>query len=392
MPLSRRHRLVLTVAWFALCTVVITGLVAELLLRFERERNWRATERFRASNVFFAHSLDLNAGTRSLWRRPWHKYEPGARAEIVAGGERFLIEINSLGYRTREFTPRKPEGTIRVLCIGGSTTVAGRTNDETYPALLEKKLKQRWPGLPLEVLNLGISGVTSEQWRDQLPKLLAFEPDVVVQYDAINDIYWLHLKRFAAEHRWRRRLHDSLLFERLLGFEPAELDAHLQGTMDRFVEMDRRCREAGAAYLTASFASPDASRATEVVRRHLDANAEFWTRFFPLRSYAAYSAILARHNAFLVETLRRHHVNGVLVHEQLTDPGLFIDACHFTPEGIGRLADTLLPAVADLVEDRPAFRQWRAGYALDSEAARASRQGRSGATPVAKSRPLSSTE
>jgi lysophospholipase L1-like esterase len=391
MTLSRRRRLILTVAWFALCAAVILGLSAELWLRALRERNWRATERFRASNIFFAHALDLNAGTRSLWRRPWHKYEPGARAEIVAGGERFLIEINSLGYRTREFSPRKPEGTVRVLCIGGSTTVAGRTNDETYPAILETRLKERWPGLPLEVLNLGISGVTSEEWRHRLPKLLAFSPDVVVQYDAINDIYWLHLKRFAAEHPGRRLLQGSLLFERLRGFDAAELDAHLRGTMDRFVEMDKGFREAGTAYLAASFASPDAARASEEVRRHLDANAEFWTRFFPLRSYAAYSAILARHNAFFVETTDRHHVNRVLVHEQLTDPDLFIDACHFTPEGIGRLAEAMLPAVSDLVEDRPAFRRWRAGYEA-SEAARASRQGRGGGTPAAASRPLSSTE
>jgi hypothetical protein len=36
-----------------------------------------------------------------------------------------------------------------------------------------------------------------------------------------------------------------------------------------------------------------------------------------------------------------------------------IDVCHFTPEGIERLADTLLPGVAELVEDTAAYRAWR---------------------------------
>jgi hypothetical protein len=182
---------------------------------------------------------------------------------------------------------------------------------------------------------------------------------VVVQYDAINDVYWIDLKGFAAAHPWRRRLHESLLFERLDGLGPAELDPYLQATMDRFAEMDRRFRERGVAYLAGSFAGPDVRRATEEQRRHLDTNAEFWTRFFPLRSYDRYAAILARHNALFLETTARHRINRVLVHEQLTDPNLFIDACHFTPEGIGLLAEAFLPAVADLVADRPAFRAWQ---------------------------------
>jgi hypothetical protein len=125
--------------------------------------------------------------------------------------------------------------------------------------------------------------------------------------------------------------------------------------------MDQAFRGRGVAYLAGSFAGPDASRTAEEFRRHLDTNAEFWTRFFPLRSYDRYAAILARHNALFVDTTARHHINRVLVHEQLDDPALFIDACHFTPAGIRRLAEVFRPAVADLVDDRPAFRQWSTG-------------------------------
>jgi len=357
-------RRALAALWLGLAGLAIFGLAGELWLRIRWERAWKASASFRAGNVFFANSAEMNAGDRSLWHKPWRKYEPGARVELQAGGERFVIAINRLGYRTREFSPEKPAGTVRVLCIGGSTTVAGRTNDETYPALLEAKLRRRWPGLPLEVLNLGVSGVDSEDWLGWLDKLLSFDPDVIVQYEAINDIAWLHLPRYAARHPWRRRLYDSLLLERLLGFDPGVLEPDIRGTLRRFEEMDRRCRQRGVAYLTATFAAPDAQRANEEFRQHLDTSVAFWTRHFPLRSWATYSAILARHNALLVEFITRHGINCVLVHQRLTGPALFIDACHFTPPGIDQLSEAFLAPVADLVEARPSFRRWAADRSL----------------------------
>jgi len=351
--LTAPRRRALSALWLGSAALAMAALAGELWLRVDHARAVRASERVRATNVFFANSMELNAGNRSLWRKPWRKYEPGARAEVVAGGERFVIEINRLGYRTREFSPEKPEGTARVLCIGGSTTVAGRTNDETYPALLEAGLRRRFPGRSLEVLNLGVSGVTTEQWLEWLDKLFSYEPDVIVQYQAINDISWLHLPARAGERPGERRFRESLLLERLLGFDPAVLDPGIRGTLRRFGEMNDRCRARGVAYLTATFAAPDASRASPEVRRHLDANTVFWTRHFPIRSYPAWAAILARHNAQLVDFAEGRGVPLVLVHEQLADPGLFIDVCHFTPEGIGRLAEAFLPAVAERLDHLP---------------------------------------
>lgn len=341
--------------WLAFAGLVSLGLGGELWLRVERQRTWRAAQRFRAGNVFFANSEQLNAAQPRIWRKPWLKYEPGARAELVTGGEHFVVEINSLGYRTREFSPTKPAGTVRVLCIGGSTTVAGRTNDETYPALLEAKLRLRYPDTSIEVLDLGVSGTTTERWLSWLDKVLAFDPDVVVQYEAINDIAWLALPHYAEAHPWLPTLRRSLLLQRLLPFDPSVLDSESEGTLERFAEMDRRCRERGVGYLTASFAAPDAGRLDPELRAHLDANMEFWTPAFPLPDFATYAAILARHNARLQDFTARRHINRVLVHTQLGDPALFIDACHLTPVGIERLADAFLPEVAGLLRDRPAF-------------------------------------
>jgi lysophospholipase L1-like esterase len=344
--------------WLAGSGIVIAGLAGELWLRFDHDRFWRDPEASRTANVFFANSMEMNAGHRTLWRKPWRKYEPGARLELAAGGEVFRVEINRLGYRTHEFEEHKPEGTVRVLCIGGSTTVAGRANDETYPALLEAMLRRRWPGLPLEVLNLGVSGVGSALWLEWLDKLMAFDPDVIVHYEAINDIAWTELPDHAARNPGGRALRQSFLLDRLLDFDPGDLDPEIEATLDRRSEMSRQCRGRGVAYLGATFAAPDTARADPEFVRLLDMSASFWTRHFPLRRFASYAAILARHNALFRELAQRERINRVLVYERLRDPALFVDACHFTPEGIYRLAEAFEPAVADLVRDRPAFHEW----------------------------------
>jgi lysophospholipase L1-like esterase len=346
-------------AWVALAALVVAFLAGELFYRVEHFLDVRATERFRAANVFFANGMELQAGAHSLWRERWKEYEPGARLDVVAGGERFVVQINSEGYRTHEFELPKPKGLVRVVCIGGSTTVAGRTNDETYPALLETKLRARFPGLPLEVLNLGVSSVTTEYWRGRLDRVLGYEPDVLVQYQAINDIAWRHFPKYAKEHRLRYWAYKSLLVQRAFPFPVREFDPYLEATLETMGATAQACRDRGVAYLAGSFASPDPGRARGDFRRHLDTSAEFWTRWFPMPSFATLHALLARHNQLFVEFAGRSHVPHVLVHAQLTDPSLFVDACHFTPEGIDRLAETFLPGVADLVEATAAYREWK---------------------------------
>lgn len=367
-----RQRLLQALAgtWLLLSAILIAGLGAELWLRLERRASLQASERFRRSNVFFANLMELNAGTRSLWAKPWFKYRPGARAEVVVGGERFRIEMNSHGYRTHEFDVPKPPGLVRVICIGGSTTVAGRTNEETYPAFLEAKLRARHPGLPVEVLNLGISGVTTQHWRERLDRVLEYEPDVIVQYDGINDIYWLHFRRYARAHWVRRWAYRSLLLERLFPFPVEEMDPYLEETLSNLGAVARACRDRGVGYLVGSFATPDPRRTVGDLRRHLDVNTEFWTRFFPMHSFGTWAAILQRYNRSFEDFVQRQHLAHVLVHRELDDPALFIDVCHFTPAGIERLAEAFLPEVDALVQETPGYRQWARGAASAPASAR----------------------
>jgi lysophospholipase L1-like esterase len=335
--------------------VVLALLAGELALRLDRRRARRDSEAYRARNVF-AYAWELHAAAESLWQKPWWRYRPGARLDLPVGGERYLVEINSLGFRTREFSPRKPPGTVRVVCVGGSTTVAGRTNEETYPALLERKLRERHPDLSLEVLNLGISGTISDYWQVRRDGLFAFEPDVVVEYRAVNDIFWRHLPRYAAAHPWRRALHRSLLLGRLFPLPADRLDALLDETHETFLRTARECASNDARYVLATFAAPDPAAAPRDFLRHLDVNLDFWNRDLPLHRYVEYEAIVARHNERLERFAREHGLELAPVHRRVRDPSLFVDICHLTPEGIEALADALLPEVGRAVIESAAWR------------------------------------
>jgi GDSL-like Lipase/Acylhydrolase family len=369
MPSSPRPPIVraLAAGWLLVAATLILALAGELWLRLEQREDARASKHFQDANVFFANSMELNAGNRTLWAKPWFKYRPGARAEVVAGGEHFVIQINSQGFRTHEFAVPKPAGLVRVVCIGGSTTVAGRTNEETYPALLEAKLRARYPGLPVEVLNLGVSGVSHEHWLERLDRVFAYDPDVVVHYEAINDLAWRQFPRFAQAHPWWRAAYGSLLYSRLVPFPLDALEPYIADSLDTLGRIAAACRERGTAYLAASFAGPDPRRLGSEMKSHLDVNTEFWGRRFPLHSYATYAAIVGRYNQRFVEFVHHEHIAHVLVHERLNDPSLFIDVCHFTPAGIEELALVFLPTVDGLVTQTAGHRRWRASARASGE-------------------------
>jgi len=70
---------------------------------------------------------------------------------LVSGWHSFLgwnqslkglkYKVNGLGFRGNEFTVKKPKGVIRIIALGGSTTLGlGSRDPYTYPAQLERLL------------------------------------------------------------------------------------------------------------------------------------------------------------------------------------------------------------------------------------------------------------
>ena len=135
-------------------------------------------------------------GDRGLWRyealRGWGLI-PGASGQDDRGGpDRGVVRVNAQGFRGADFARTKGPGTKRILLLGDSFgfgvgvdephTVAGRLRELVNA---DAELTQ---GHPVDVLNLSISGYSTDQ------EILTFEsdgapldPDVVILLMCDND-------------------------------------------------------------------------------------------------------------------------------------------------------------------------------------------------------------
>ena len=98
--------------------------------------------------------------------------------------------INSEGLRGQEFNKVKPDNTYRIIAVGGSTTFgAGVTDEHTWPRILEKKLQSISEDKNIEVINAGVSAITSFNESKLIKeKLIGYKPNLIIVYDGNNDV------------------------------------------------------------------------------------------------------------------------------------------------------------------------------------------------------------
>ena len=160
-----------------------------------------------------------------LWRN-----EPSAsRTELVnpqplGRNDTWHIAINSEGFRGPErWRGKTVRDVYRILCIGDSVTFGYNVDQEaTFPRRLQDMFRQRYPGVPIEVINAGVPGWTWVQGLHFLEREgLALHPTLVIAAFGTNDQFWL-ARVTDAEHIW-------LLTNPLLRFVQA-VDARLERT------------------------------------------------------------------------------------------------------------------------------------------------------------------
>lgn len=118
---------------------------------------------------------------------------------------------NALGFRDDFDDSPKPEGTLRIACLGASTTysVGVEDNSETYPSCLEKILQaeplpEGWNAV--EVLNLGVGGYTSLEVLGTLKRCgPMLKADVVLVQSAINDVAPRFYPDFSCDYKHFRK-------------------------------------------------------------------------------------------------------------------------------------------------------------------------------------------
>ncbi len=97
--------------------------------------------------------------------------------------------INSLGFVGDEFVREKPDGVVRIACIGGSTTQGGNQFGPrgSYPFLLQSILQRE--GHSVQVYNYGVSNWTSaESLVNFVLNVQDVAPDIVVIHHGVNDV------------------------------------------------------------------------------------------------------------------------------------------------------------------------------------------------------------
>lgn len=88
------------------------------------------------------------------------------------------------------FLASKPQGTFRIFCLGGSTTVG-------YPywyngaisSFLRDRLKTIFPKKSIEVINVGMTATNSYTVLDLGADLTKYDPDLFIVYDGHNEFY-----------------------------------------------------------------------------------------------------------------------------------------------------------------------------------------------------------
>jgi hypothetical protein len=316
------------------------------------------------SNPYILRDLRRNAKVSeaydlSLWEEPGVRYRKNASLELdLPDGERLEVRINSRGFRTREFATQKPPGLFRIICLGGSTTVIGRTNEETYPALLEENLRRRYPERDLEVLNFGVSKYGTSAVVDLALRSLEYRPDLVIKYNGANDLWWDYFLMLKDElPAWKRYALRSYLFQTLFPTfllpPEAEIRAQLRAGLFPSLDYLKSILEgAGGRLVILTFFRPDLSELTSAQKYYLDFNVRhFWGRQIGTLEFirvAPYLKALKVYNDVLREFCREWNVPCIDLERNFPrDFDLYIDICHFSQEGIEEAATLIVEELAE---------------------------------------------
>lgn len=133
----------------------------------------------------------LTGGGTVVFNERWHvrTYRPNHTVTSAQPGVKF--ETNSLGLRSPELNRELARSELR-LAVAGASTVAGayaRRNVETFPSLLEQRLRRKRKEGPVNVINAGIEGHTI--WDTALlieHGLIDMHPSVLMLYPGFNDM------------------------------------------------------------------------------------------------------------------------------------------------------------------------------------------------------------
>jgi lysophospholipase L1-like esterase len=276
------------------------------------------------------------------------------------------VSINSLGFRGKEITVEKPPRTIRIACVGASTTYCAEVPDAaTWPARLQVLLQEKHPDIRIEVLNVGVPGYTLVQSHKFFERrILPLQPDMVIYYEANNE--FAHDTRRLAEEtgllapaetnmpKWAKTLSRySLLFN--LGYKNLRIGAAKgdakRGKLERippelttsFVDhlgkLHDELKLRDIPLILSCFLVKyrrDQDRATQI------ANADVSFYYMPWMTIDALLDAVDLYNDAIVRFGRQRGIFAIEDRTSLPpDSKHFADCIHFADEGCARMAERM---------------------------------------------------
>lgn len=131
----------------------------------------------------------LRAGFAREVNEAARQHPPHPFLQVMASS---LVAVNRHGFRGDPIEQHKAPRTFRIFTLGGSTTLGIGTSsyEDTYPFKLQSMLRQRYPDVTIEVQNAGSAWYTTAHLLIDYQLLVRqFEPDLIIVFEAINDLY-----------------------------------------------------------------------------------------------------------------------------------------------------------------------------------------------------------
>jgi lysophospholipase L1-like esterase len=264
-----------------------------------------------------------------------------------------LIESTKGTFRTGKVVDLdKPENELRVICLGGSTTVNARNEEGlTYSHEIQKLLKNKISDHDIVVLNAGGDAFsTAHSLVNFSLRLLDFHPDIITIYQNINDLDVLHYGDYIQPDYSNKYKDDFYLaYEHRGGiagtvFRLSRLLQMLKWKIDiiqETFEKDSKVRRVSNYH-----------RGREIYRRNLEsivAVAKHHGVEVVLITQAkgeGENGDFAIYNNELRECAHKNNISVVDASKEMSGlRHLFIDGIHFTSEGVETLATLITPVI-----------------------------------------------
>lgn len=293
--------------------------------------------------------LFQRAGTStegSRWLIPGFKLKSNFSNE----GENFYT-TNQHGFHDIPVDLDKSAKTYRIMCIGGSTTEEGPSVTQTYPRLLEEKLKKQFPERNIEVINAGTPANASFSHLLRFNEYIAFQPDMIVLHLGVNDtMFYYDMEDWVIPAQKLAFL--SLFFSKACSSTIKQFSqAHYENmgcSLELFINM---AAQRNIKVCLASMAFPQLKLLNKQEYQYLKFNANT-TWESPLFHLPTYIDRIQASNDILFQISEKYGIPYLAIGENIHGGmNIFTDFCHMNLEGIQRKADVFYEQLLPLLQE-----------------------------------------